>query len=1551
MEKRKRFTGLALAVLLCAIFLSTGLSDSFAAGIDITGSGDPVIGVPDDGNWPGNEAPPNAIDDDINTKYLHFGGQNYPTGLIITVSNGSRIVQGLSFTTANDAVERDPVAYEFYGSNSSTSGPWVLIASGRIADFEQAQPWPRFTKNQTPITFANATGYRYYQLMLTEVRAHSANSMQIAEIELLEMSAGGAPPQVDAGPDKVLELPYTSLQLDGTVTDDGVSLSGEPTNLVMEWSVESAPEGVVPEDVIFTPGRDVEKPLVAFPAVQGLYVMRLWASDGYSQTEDTMQVVATESLCPPGDLDGDCVVDILDLCILADHWLEPSQTYPVEGDIDGKDGVNLTDYSLLSETWDKSGPAMVISEFMAVNSSKPPLTSGELLDEDFESSDWIELYNASSKPIDLDGWYLTDDPEDLTGWRLPEVTLEPRDFLTVFASGKDRTDPEGTLHTDFTLPSEGGFLALVRPDGKTIVHSYDYPPQFSDVSYGLAAPTGSSVEESVELVPEYADAFATIPVDDSLGLTWTYPDFDPINPAWLSGKTGVGYDYGDLIGLDVEAMAGKNRSVYIRIPFEVSDLTDLMDLRLYMKYEDGFIAYLNDEHPIQSANADNGSDWNAGASAGHSDSEAVIAVEYPLPEEYLGYLRVGTNVLAIHGLNYGISSTDLLILPRLTALRRRSMDITSRVTAYFFLPTPDYGNGSGHVALGPRISDVTENPIPPDENQNLPITARVDVTYQPVDTVTLHYRIGFDAEKTIVMKDDGLGSDMEASDGMYTAVIPASAYRNEDMVRWYVTAQDAEGVVSREPMFLLADNSPEYFGTVVNNPAITTNLGIFQYFVQNTSAEGTRTGTRASVFYQNEFYDNVFIRLRGGNTTHGRKVAFNDGHFFRFSPDQPRVDEINLNETGAEPTYVRQVISWESYEQAGQPASISFPLHVRRNGSYFDIRIFVEQPDTHLIEREGLNPRGALYKVYSDLSRLSGEQPPRKISRLYEDMSDLQALINGVSPSNPQRNQYVFDNVNIPAVINFLAVSAIVHENDHTHKNFFLYRDTEGTGEWMFLPWDKDLTFGINFGIGGIIADQDWPSDPLRSPSHPFFGDSTHQKIDYQWNRLFDAIHKNPVTRKMYVRRLRTLMDLILQPDSTPLAQKKYENRIDELAASYQPEKGTSLLSSTALIKTQYLPVRRQHFYENHSIHNPSYPDNAGIPDAQPEDVEIHFGSVEYSPASANQDQEYIQLLNPNSFEVDMSGWTIAGGVTYTFQPGTVISANGILYVSPNVSAFRARLTTPHGGQGLLVQGNYKGHLSSWGETLTLYNDTGVEVDSLTYEGNPSSAQRYLRITELMYHPTNPEPGSPYTDEDFEYIEMLNIGTEPLLLQGIRFSNGILYSFPTATLAGQSYLILAKNPDAFALRYSVPEGTQVFGPYDNSLSNGGEAVKLDDSRNNTILSFTYKDGWYDIADGTGFSLTIRDPYTIDRTLWDSKAGWRPSAMAGGSPGFDDSDILPAPGSIVINEVLAHSHATEPDWIELYNTTDEPIHIGGWFLSDDASEPNRTKYEIAEGAVI
>jgi len=166
----------------------TGDIWSFTPLFDVTAPGDTVQGVPNDGDWPPPEAPPLAIDDDTGTKYLHFKGDEGPSGFRVTASASQSIVTALTFTTANDYAGRDPVAFELSGSNEGIDGPYTLIASGDIVDFAQAAEWPRFTKNETPISFENEAAYDHYQVLFTAIRGGAGqwiNSMQIAEVELL----------------------------------------------------------------------------------------------------------------------------------------------------------------------------------------------------------------------------------------------------------------------------------------------------------------------------------------------------------------------------------------------------------------------------------------------------------------------------------------------------------------------------------------------------------------------------------------------------------------------------------------------------------------------------------------------------------------------------------------------------------------------------------------------------------------------------------------------------------------------------------------------------------------------------------------------------------------------------------------------------------------------------------------------------------------------------------------------------------------------------------------------------------------------------------------------------------------------------------------------------------------------------------------------------------------------------------------------------------------------------------------------------------------------
>jgi hypothetical protein len=185
---------LSLIVVVVCTSLFCGMTQ--AAGLDITAPGDIVQGVPNDNDWPGAETPPLAIDDNTATKYLHFKGFTQSTGFQVTPLASQTIVVGLTFTTANDATERDPVGFELYGSNVSINGPYTLIASGDIVDFSQTSAWPRFTMNETPILFDNDVAYDHYQVLITAVRnPGSANSMQVSEVELLGTGIISASPE------------------------------------------------------------------------------------------------------------------------------------------------------------------------------------------------------------------------------------------------------------------------------------------------------------------------------------------------------------------------------------------------------------------------------------------------------------------------------------------------------------------------------------------------------------------------------------------------------------------------------------------------------------------------------------------------------------------------------------------------------------------------------------------------------------------------------------------------------------------------------------------------------------------------------------------------------------------------------------------------------------------------------------------------------------------------------------------------------------------------------------------------------------------------------------------------------------------------------------------------------------------------------------------------------------------------------------------------------------------------------------------------------------
>ena len=245
-------------------------------------------------------------------------------------------------------------------------------------------------------------------------------------------------------------------------------------------------------------------------------------------------------------------------------------------------------------------------------------------------------------------------------------------------------------------------------------------------------------------------------------------------------------------------------------------------------------------------------------------------------------------------------------------------------------------------------------------------------------------------------------------------------------------------------------------------------------------------------------------------------------------------------------------------------------------------------------------------------------------------------------------------------------------------------------------------------------------------------------------------------------------------------------------------------------------------------------------------------------------------------------------------------------------------------------------------KTRLLNGGTWSALNEVTFAVGPVAQD--LRITEIMYNPQ--DTGDP-DDPNSEFIELKNTGNETLNLNMVRFTNGVDFTFPSLELGAGQYVLVVKDIDAFTARYGTD--LNIAGEYSGNLNNAGERIEMQDAVGQTITNFKYSDNWYDITDGMGFSLTATDPTVADPNQWDNKSAWRPSAASGGSPGWDDSGQIPSLGEVVINELLTHSHAGQPDWIELHNTTDTAINIGGWFLSDSSAD--FMKYEIAAGTTI
>ncbi|MGI9242498.1 MAG: lamin tail domain-containing protein [Verrucomicrobiales bacterium] len=1346
--------------------------------------------------------------------------------------------------------------------------------------------------------------------------------------------------------------------------------------------------------------------------------------------------------------------------------------------------------------------APIISEFMASNSEG-------LTDEDGDTSDWIEIHNPDGSAVSLEGYFLTDDASDLSGWEFPAVSLEAGGYLVVFASGKNRSESTGELHANFKLSADGGYLALVAADGMSVLSEFSpvYPAQFEDQAYGIGT-FGSVTQES--LFSAGGQLSYLVPSDGSLGATWTESPAEFDDSSWAAATSGVGWETsgGPLepaVATDLRSeMQGINGSGYFRIPFTYSSTgKQLQSLILTMRADDGFVAYINGQR-VASNNAPAEPSWNSTATGSQSDNVTMSTPSIHVIAATPGLVVDGENVLAIQGMNSSSGGSDFLLDPVLTA---EVMDSTGTQRAgYFDSATPGLPNAGGQAA-GPVFIDVTDKPDRPVAGTDLVVTAEIGEVASPVAELTMFYRVMFDAEANVAMADDGVAPDAVAGDGIFTALVPGNLFEGGDMVRWRFLARDELGLESKHPPFREPLDSHEYVGSVAVNPGVESLLPVVEIFVQNTSAFNNAADTRGAVFYLGELYDNIFFNRHGQSTGGFPKKSynldFNKTQRFRWHPDEKRVKDIDLLTNWADKSKARHVLSWEIMREAGVHAHFAFTVRVEQNGEFFSVADFVEDADDIYLERAGLNPDGALYKMYNNRLMVGdGVTSPavEKKNRREEGGQDLAEFIADLNQSGTENQwDFIYDNVNLPMMVNMCAANCIVRNTDMHRKNWYIYRDSGRTDEWATLPWDLDLAHG-----------RKWNGTDNYFDNENFYDGVTQVGTAVS---LISKMWARPDVRDMLNRRIRTLSDRFLNYEDTPYDQRYFERRLDEILATVDPpgivpsdaqldlEKWGSWAHSgsgrivnydkdlfevvgndyetmrEAVVrwkgdadgndpnypaKSGYLPGRRATINGLASIPDsqsgqipysiahlvsagdavatlvptdasddadwmmPAFNDAAwatgvtgvgfdsskylpligvdtkaemhgqnatvymrmefdvtdptvygllqlhmkfddgfvaylngvklleqnapadlawnsaattsgqealvdeydvfdvssglgelvagtnvlaihgmngsagssdflimpellaGVPDSNGSiEPLIEFGALEFNPESGNQDEEYIELVNNNSIAVDVSDWTITGGVEFTLAGGTVIPANSSLFISPDVTTFRSRATSPTGGEQRFVVGPYRGHLSSFGESLELIDPHGALNSSTSYVGDPSDAQKYLVISEIMYHP---EP-----DGAAEYIELLNISDAEMLdLNGVNFTRGISFDFSgsaVTNLPPGGRVLVVQNIAAFEAAHSA--GLPVAGVFalDSSLSNGGEAIKLEDAEGGTIQEFTYDDKapWPTSPDTLGFSLVLIQPGLNPDPS--DPSNWRASSAVGGTPGEAEDTLM------------------------------------------------------------
>ena len=1212
-------------------------------------------------------------------------------------------------------------------------------------------------------------------------------------------------------------------------------------------------------------------------------------------------------ICPSGDLNGDCYVDMLDIQIFAEQWLEPSDpsSEPNYADFDGVNGVDMSDFALLTDNWHQAGNPLVINEFMASNSNS-------FADPQGDYDDWIEIYNAGNYMVNLEGMYLTDDLAEPKKWRIHsdtrgETAMPPGGYVVIWADGE--TASTG-LHANFKLSANGEDIALFGTDGSTLIDSVSFPEQAGDISFGrypdgdenlrfLASPTPAAENSSV-----YSGDVATPKFSHKRGF-YTAPFSVTIASETKGAVIYYTIDGSEPYNFDTSGRSRSPGGMIYSVPITINKTTCLRAKAIKPGFRPSdikthtYMMNVSDAHrslPVISLVGDdrttfyepdgvmaivggsyvNNGQWSASGPDSHNNPmhrgmayERPVSFEWIKPESRGRVFQAGSDLqincgLRVHGSDY--------MRPRYT----RSDGVWS-------------GNSKFSLRLyfRSRYSESwLDYPLFPFEVQRfkaIVLRGGHNDRDNPFIKDELQRRLHKDMGNVASV---GTMANLFIN-GQYKGFFnPCEHIKDEFCKQWYKSDKDWDIMT----MSGVRDGDAVSFNEMINY-ARNNNLANdihYQYISKRLDIPA--------------FADYLILQLWSGNW------------------DWPQNNWSAASERSEEGKWRFFIWDIEGGMYSDRLNTVFFDsLNSQGNANGYLYRALKVNNNFKQIFADRIN------KHFYNNGALSAENITNRFLELQDQMS-------GVIPN---MNTYVIDTWVPNRLDIFLAacikeglftiagptfkINDLDQHGGHISASDTLTITSPGRFNTLYYTLDgSELRFqGLarqNTNTTTLVYENDEKrvfvssrstSDIWKEPG--VFDDSRWQVsvggpggVGYDRNSAYSHLFTLDIEEQMY----------------------------DKNAACY--------------IRIPFTLTARQDGYDS-MVLNIRYDDGFIAYLNGVEVARRNFLGTPTASSRANQDRPNSEAFNFEYIDIsDFLSKLQTGNNLLAIQGLNFSNTSSEFLISAELVAGKSSTS-----QGVDDNSNTTTGVLLYDGPITLTHSTRVKAQILngrswsalteaTFAIGPLTDN--LRITEIMYNPYNPNT---------EYVELQNVGTETINLNLVKFTNGIDFTFPNMELAPNEYVVVVQDRQAFETRYGT--AFNIAGQYSGRLNDGGERIRLEDAIGQVILDFDYKDGWRSITDGDGFSLTVIDPANTEPYDWNEKDSWRASAYLSGSPGEDDGGIVPEPGAVVINEVLAHSHADAADWIELHNTTGTAIDIGGWFLSDSSSD--LAKYRIATGTVI